>query len=540
MLEVLKNLWKRYTWKDMDEDPRWGWVGVGKSDAGIRIDTHVALTLRLVWQCVNIISDDVAKTPLVLYRTTMDGGKERDRQEQLYHLLKRQPNQYQTACDFWKSVMCDALLGHGAYVYVDRGPRGEPRRLIRLLPECVKLHRIDKSYHTLRHDILYTTPTDQDIAINAEDCLIIKGLSYDGWQGLPLTHYAKNSIGHALALEKYSNKYFGNGAEPRVLLKTDKKLTPEAIQNIRDQWESVHKGLDNAHKTAILQLGLEAQTLSVDPRNSQMIESKQWTPQEIAGWFKIPPNRVGAQVATSYASLEQEDLRYVTGTLDPWLYQIEQQCNSKLLMSDDYRYERRVIEYHRQSLIRADMQTRYAAYTTALAGHPFITVDEVRKLENMPPVGMDEVMAPSNNFGGNDEPSSDDNDAGDTVSVGDDNGDRMVVVRRDIQRALTRVAKDACSHAKHGKRLYKWMYDGLAEVRHSEVVTNDLEASLRVAGVDRTANTVAHDIIKVVRDRIEPIINTATNDNDLHKWVNQELDEYENQAVDDVMAIIGG
>ena len=545
MLDTIKGYMRkafRYTFRDRDEWRRWGIGATSYTDSGVMMSRDTAMSVRLVWQCVNIIADDVSKTPLILYRSDNNGGKDRAKNDPLYHLLKRQPNPFTTAMDFWKSVVADALLGHGGFVFIDRDTiTNQPKQLIRLLPHNVEAQVLDQTWGTLDHQYLYRTPDNTQVKLSANNIIVIKGLSYDGFTGLPLVNYAKNSFGYNLAIEKYGNTYFGNGAEPRVVLKTDKKLTPEAIENIRNQWNDIHQGLDNAHKTAILQLGLEMQQLTITPQNSQMIEARKWSPVDIAGWFKVPANRVGAEVSTSYASLEQEDLRYVTGTLDPWLYQIEQQCNSKLLRSDQYMGERYTIEYLRQSLVRADMASRYAAYAVGLAGHPFLEVNEVRGYENLPPSEIEGIQTPTNNFGDQAEPEPEPEPMTESEPEPDPEPDASArdVMRRDIERMIQRVSKDCRQNSKVGAKFYQWI-EGLAVTRHKEFIAVNLTSSLAVGRSTMPAADVADRIINLITTKTSPVMDVATNDSDLFAWVGAELDEYEPQAIDDVMAFVTG
>src|SRR5688500_12068139 len=71
-------------------------LGAGKSSSGISINHHAALTYPAFWRGVNLISRDVGKLPLIIYRREGE-GKARATEHHAYRLLKRRPNSEMTA-----------------------------------------------------------------------------------------------------------------------------------------------------------------------------------------------------------------------------------------------------------------------------------------------------------------------------------------------------------------------------------------------------------------------------------------------------------
>ena len=59
-----------------------------------------ALGQTPVWAAVNVIAGTLGSLPLLLYKEIPNGGKERDRDNPLYTMLRWQPNSYQTAVEF--------------------------------------------------------------------------------------------------------------------------------------------------------------------------------------------------------------------------------------------------------------------------------------------------------------------------------------------------------------------------------------------------------------------------------------------------------
>jgi hypothetical protein len=101
---------------------------------------------------------------------------------------------------------------------------------------------------------------------------------------------------------------------------------------------------------------------------------------------------VGDATKTSYASAEQADAEFVKHCLANWASRFEEECARKLVREGE------PIETHISfdALLRGDLASRFAAYSTAL-NNGFLTINEVRERENYAPIdGGDVARAPVN------------------------------------------------------------------------------------------------------------------------------------------------
>ncbi|WP_165773605.1 phage portal protein [Zooshikella ganghwensis] len=77
-------------------------------------------------------------------------------------------------------------------------------------------------------------------------------------------------------------------------------------------------------------------------------------------------------------------------TLRPHLTRIEQEVNRKLFRSDSF-----FAEFNVNGLLRGDIKGRNEAYRIALGGNQepgWMTVNEVRKLDNLPPIEGGDIL----------------------------------------------------------------------------------------------------------------------------------------------------
>jgi HK97 family phage portal protein len=117
-----------------------------------------------------------------------------------------------------------------------------------------------------------------------------------------------------------------------------------------------------------------------------MLESRAFSVEEICRFFGVPPHMVGhTEKTTSWGTgLEQQTLGFQKFTLRRRLKRIEMALEKQLLTARD-RVEGVTIEFNLEGLLRADSKSRSEFYASGLQNGWF-TINEVRALENMPPV----------------------------------------------------------------------------------------------------------------------------------------------------------
>jgi hypothetical protein len=87
-----------------------GNVGGSPTSTGIYLTPENSLEVSAVYACLKVISETIAMLPLVLYRRVSDSTKERATDQELYRLLRDQPNAWQTAFEFRETMQAWALL----------------------------------------------------------------------------------------------------------------------------------------------------------------------------------------------------------------------------------------------------------------------------------------------------------------------------------------------------------------------------------------------------------------------------------------------
>lgn len=370
------------------------WFTGGISLGSTAVTERSAMGVSAVYACVALIGGAIASLPLPIYRRT-DGGRERA-DHPVWWLLNEQPHPDMSAAAFWEYLLTANLLYGDAFAEIVRtSPNTNAVRWLRPLhPRCVQVDCLEKD-----NGLVYTV-TDPDgdeptRTILGADMLHIPGVGFNGKRSLsPVRHAARNAVGIALAADEWSAGFFQNGARPDFALTTDGTLKPEQIDSLRDQWANRHAGAANRGKPVVMQGGLNVQPLTVPAEDAQLIETRRMQVEDIARIYGVPPHMIGHTTAsTSWGSgIEQQAIGFVRFTLQRHLARIEQEINRKFWP----RSLQYFAEFNVSGLERGDYKTRNEGYRVALgrAGEPgWMTINEVRRMENLPPLPEGDKIA---------------------------------------------------------------------------------------------------------------------------------------------------
>jgi HK97 family phage portal protein len=333
-----------------------------------------------VYACVRLICGAIAAMPMQVFKRT-DKGRELDRDHQLYPVLHDQPNPMLSAHIYWETAVSALLLAGDSFSIIGRNRQGDPLTLTPIQKKRVEVKELNG-----RLIYIITFDDGSVVAYDQDDILHIPGVGWDGKNGMSaIAHAGQNAIGNALAADEYSGKYFSNDATPNGYLRYSDKLSDEQAKHIRDYWHRKHLGLDNSHLPAIITEGGEFKQTTINAQDSQLIETRKFQIVDIARIFGVPPHMIGETEKTSSwgTGIEQQSIGFVQYTLRPHLRRIEQEINRKLFANGDS-----YAEFNVSGLLRGDIKGRNEAYKIALGGNQepgWMTVNEVRKLENLPP-----------------------------------------------------------------------------------------------------------------------------------------------------------
>ncbi|HCR0314518.1 TPA: phage portal protein [Enterobacter kobei] len=348
----------------------------GTSSSGKVVTADKAIQLSAVWACVRLLSESISTLPLKIYVRQPDGSRKAATDHPAYSILCRRPNSEMTPSRFMLMVVASICLRGNAFIE----KKFIANRLVSLVP-LLPQNMVVKRLTTGALEYKYTENGNERV-IPVKNIMHIRGFGLDGVCGMMPMKTGRDVIGSAMAVEESAAKIFEQGLQSSGFLSADNALTDDQRERLRGYMASF-TGSKNAGKIMVLEGGLKYQGVTMNPEDAQMLESRAFSIEEICRWFRVPPFMVGhiTKQSSWASSLEGMNLQFLTHTLRPLLVNIEQEIGRCLLDSDDEVFA----EFSVEGLLRADSAGRAAYYTSALQ-NGWMSRNDVRRLENMPPI----------------------------------------------------------------------------------------------------------------------------------------------------------
>lgn len=368
--------------------------------AGVPVTPESAMRLSTVSACVRLISESIGSLPLHVYQRTDERTRTKITGTPQYRLLHDEPNKLMTAFVFRETMAAHVLVWGNAYALVIRNRAGEPIELLPVNPQSVRISK-EPTTGELAYDVSLSYEehigAQKIYRVNQADILHVPGLAFNGITGISPIKYAAQSIGLALAAERYGAAFFGNGSIPAGVLEIAGKPNAEQQKAIAASWNAAYGGSGNSGKTAVLVDGAKFSKISISPNEAQFIETRKMQIGEIARWYRVPPHMIGDLERATFSNIEHQALEFVTHTLRPWLVRFEQEFNRKLFpSSSDGQPSDTYAEFNVDGLLRGDIKARGDYYVRGRQWG-WLSANDIRSKENMEPIeGGDTYLTPMN------------------------------------------------------------------------------------------------------------------------------------------------
>jgi len=369
----------------------WNLAG-SQSLSGENVTEDSALTYAAVWNAVELISSTIAALPLNL----MQGNEKQARiadDYRLHNVMHTQWNPLLSAKKGRQIQISNILTWGNSYDEIIRNGYGEVIQMWPIAPRRVSPY-IDGG------EIFYEIMMDgkPNITLPKSKILHLIGPSDDGFVGMSRIAMARKSLGLGMAMETFGSNYFGRGTHPSSVISYKNEI--KDIKTAREAIKEVYSGLGKSHDLMMLpDAGMEIKNLSMPMEDSQFLEGRQFSVQEVARWFNLPPHKLKDLTRSSFNNIESEDASFLRDRILPDLVELEQSYDIQLLTDVERNRSGRgklYFKHNVKGLLRADTAARTAFYQAMLDRGVF-SINDVRDLEDMPPVkGGDIRLVPLN------------------------------------------------------------------------------------------------------------------------------------------------
>lgn len=341
--------------------------------AALRTSTVTPATaesISAVYACVSAISETIASLPLSVYRRA-DAGREKAPDHPLYRVLHDQPNERQTALEFREMMTAHMLLRGNAYARIVRGYDGQVRQLLPIQPDRVRV--LDLENGRIGYEVSSENGTER---LTMDEVFHLRHRSDDGVVGISPIARARQVLELANAEAEHGLDTFTNGSKLLGVLKAPGRLNATQRQAIAAAWQAYKSG-----GTPVLDEGLDYSPVSMTLEDAEWIAARQFSVEECCRLFRVPPTIIGDLRHGNYSNTSELFRQFITLSLRRHLLAWEQAISRQLLTEAGRRTY--FAEHGVEGLLRGDSTTRAAFYQSAIS-NGWMTVDEVRDLENLP------------------------------------------------------------------------------------------------------------------------------------------------------------
>lgn len=354
----------------LDVDELGAFLKSGSPD-DYHISKREALNIPAVASAVDFIAGTISTLPVKMYRK--EYGQIREMEDDYRcRLLNRETGDVLDAVQFKKALVTDYILEGAGYAYIERsGNHIDGIYYVdnSAVSPCRNMDPIHKQVEFLINGRRY------------EDFEIMRAtrMSVDGADGIgildqnPVLFYA---MYNAL---KYENSSTNSGMR-KGFLKSKYKLGQEQLDKLKEAWRKLTAN-NNSNDVMVLNEGLDFEAANSTATENQLNENK-----------KVNTNLVNSMLGLSsnlFASPSNEVfLTSVKTGILPILAALENSFNKFLLLEREK--DELFFLFDASSILKMTTLERYQGYEIALK-NGWLQVDEVRKMENMPPLGLDFV-----------------------------------------------------------------------------------------------------------------------------------------------------
>lgn len=344
-----------------------------QSLSGTVINSDTAMQLNAVYSAVSLISDTISTLPIDAYIRSQ-GAR--------YALRPRpvwvtKPDVDTTKEAFYGAAIVSLLLEGNVFIRVFRNPRGEIVDMKVLNPLDVEVKRNGQGR------LIFNVKAETR-ALTQDEIVFIPDVVMPGAiRGISRVDALKENFGLASALEKYAARFFGSGTQTSGVLEVPGNLTAEQAKTMQEAFDSRHRGWARAHKTAIITGGAQYKPTNVPNDQAQFLDSRRMAVEDVARAFNIPPHLLGLPGTNTYASVEQNNIAFVTHTLRPIAQKLEGAMTA--LLAQETGKEAAFIKFSIDGLLRADINARTESYARGLQSG-YYKINDIRRFEDLEPI----------------------------------------------------------------------------------------------------------------------------------------------------------
>mgnify|MGYP005821785319 CR=1 FL=1 len=347
-----------------------------RTASGEIVTYDTALTLSAVYAAIRLLSDSVSTLDLdVLYRSNGSDKPFRPKPSWILNMNPELRNH-----EVLGQIVTSLLLDGNAYITTLRDGTGKVLSLSVLDPtDITPTLAVDEDG---KQRLTFTSGQSPEFSYTTRDITMLRGLLKPGQiEGVSPITAAREFLGLGLAVVKTGGAFFGNGSLPGAVISVPGQVSETGLQQLKNAWTDIHQGAANGSRLAVLTENATFSKISLSPEDSQFLQTKQATVQDVARLYGVPPHLLAdASGSTSWGSgLHEQNVAFSQYSLRPLVTRVEAALTSIM------RSEGIAVAFSRFDLesMRRATNERWDTYSKSIQAG-VLSVDECRAYEGLP------------------------------------------------------------------------------------------------------------------------------------------------------------
>lgn len=349
-------------------------MGLGAT-AGVPVTIETAMRQAAAWACVRVLTATVSNLPIHQHRGV---GPARELMADEAQIVARPSGRVRRRAWVAQLIRSGTTAGNAYGKVVAADAAGRPRQIETLSPAQVSWRDVGNEQIPHLNGVPQTLwPIGDFWHIPASQFLAPGAVV-----AMSPVEAASMSVGTALAAERYSARFFGDGAHPTAIAKAKTKISPAEATNMKDALYRIFYG--GSREVLVMGADWDLTPFAIDPDKTMFLDLLRFEVEQAARVWGVPPQMIFAAVSgqsVTYANATASDLSYLKYGVDSWVGDLEEAW-SECLPRPQY------VKANTDAILRVDVPTREKLFDMQLKNKTR-TVNEVRALRDEPPFPVD-------------------------------------------------------------------------------------------------------------------------------------------------------
>lgn len=350
-------------------------------NSGSSYNSEAAMKLSAVYCATNLISNSIANLPIQIVKSEK-GKNTVDYDHALNYILNKEPDGINSHFMFIKQIVESVILRGAGYAYIERDQNLNVKRVLYINSDYVT--PMKQSDGTMKYIV-----AGFDSAVGQDSMLDFHMHIDDQGCGISLLRYAYNALKLSKDEQDTASKFFSNGGSLAGILKPSAPINDTQRQQCAAAWRSSFEQPGTRTPVVILPYGLDFSPISVDPKDAQLLESREFSILEIARFFNLNPEKLYIYSTRVDAADEAESIQniFYSDTLSPYINMMCEEMSRKIFKpSERVDYS---IDMDFSATLRTDLNTQ-ASYLRSLVTNGMCTINEARSKIGLSPMEGEE------------------------------------------------------------------------------------------------------------------------------------------------------